>query len=345
MLGQHQDLFVSGMHGIHTVRIPSLLMTQDGTVLAMCEGRLHSRDDDGQIAILLRRSGNGGITWGRVQIVVSEPDMTCGNPCLVQCQESGVVWLLFCKNVARRGEDIICRGEALRTVWLTASTDDGETWSSPEEITAEVKQHEWTWYATGPGHGIQLAGGRLVVPCDHVVGQDYDRGTDPHHAHVIVSDDGGKSWRAAGVIGQDTNECAVVELSDGSVYLNARGNRGTVCRAVTRSLDQGESFDPLSWDETLIEPICQGSLIRHPNGITFFANPAGRIRERLTLRASSNDCQTWNAGHVLQAGPAAYSDLAIAPDGSVLCLFERGVEHPYERLTLARLDVVVVTGE
>jgi sialidase-1 len=67
-----------------------------------------------------------------------------------------------------------------------------------------------------------------------------------------------------------------------------------------------------------------------------FCNPASAGRDTLTVRVSGDGARTWSAGRVLEPGRAAYSDLAVAPDGSVLCLFERGEESPYERLTLAR---------
>lgn len=97
-------------------------------------------------------------------MVVTEPGMTCGNPCPVVDAPGGRVWLPFCKNLADGPESMIIEGKAPRTVWITHSDDDGETWSEPREITAQVKAPEWTWYATGPCHGIQVGSGRLVVP-------------------------------------------------------------------------------------------------------------------------------------------------------------------------------------
>ena len=171
---EQTDLFVSGSGGYHTYRIPALVVTSRGTVLALCEGRKHSRADYGEIDLVLRRSLDGGKTWGDLQVVVSESAMTCGNPCPVVDSATGTIWLPFCKNLADGGQQLIMAGKAPRTVWVTKSVDDGATWTEPEEITDDVKDPAWTWYGTGPCHGIQLASGRLALPCHYAVGKNYN---------------------------------------------------------------------------------------------------------------------------------------------------------------------------
>jgi sialidase-1 len=331
-------LYVNGQDGYHTFRIPALAVTTQGTVLAFAEGRKHGRGDAGEIDLVLKRSVDGGLTWQRLQIVVSQPDMTCGNPCPVVDRETGTIWLPFNKNLAAGNETLITGGKAPRTVWLTHSTDDGASWAEPVEITDSVKKPEWTWYATGPCHGIQLSAGRLVVPCDHIVGIHFDRAKDPYHSHVIYSDDHGASWQIGGIVDEGTNECAIAELADGSLYINCRNYIGAKRRGVARSYDGGLSFQKLTWDEALIEPICQASLERLPDGKLIFANPASEERERLTVRTSADNGHSWTDGRLLHAGPSAYSDLVTLPDGTILCLYEGGDQHPYERLILARFD-------
>ena len=169
------DLFVSGYGVYHTYRIPALVVSTKKTILAFCEGRKYGSGDAGKIDIVLKRSLDGGITWKEMQIIVADGDMTCGNPCPVVDQETGTIWLPFCKNLGDVGEGKIIEGKGPRTVWVTKSSDDGATWSKPVEITAEVKDPSWTWYATGPGHGIQLKSGRLVIPCDHITGKHLNR--------------------------------------------------------------------------------------------------------------------------------------------------------------------------
>jgi sialidase-1 len=348
---ERSDLFVSGRDGYHTYRIPALAFTAKGTLLAFAEGRRHGRGDTGEIDMVLRRSPDGGRTWLPMQVILSENGMTCDNPCPVLDRDTGEIWLPFCKNLADGGEDLIIQDKAPRTVWITHSGDDGVTWAEPREITGAVKDPSWTWYATGPTHGIQLRSGRLVIPCDHIVGRFLDRARDPYHSHVIVSDDHGASWRAAGSVEAGTNECAVVETQDGSLYVNCRNYVGAKRRAVSRSRDGGESFTDFAWDETLVEPICQASLVGlmdatgRESGRMLFANPASTARERLTVRMSYDNGRTWPVSRLLEPGRAAYNDLAAGSDGTVFCLYERGEADPYERLTLARFDLAWLTGD
>ena len=345
---QQADLFVAGIGGYHTYRIPALVVAADGTLLAFCEGRRHSQSDSGEIDLLLTRSADGGNTWDAPRPIVSRPGMTCGNPCPVLDRTTGVLWLPFCTNLADGPEHLIERGQAPRDVWLTHSSDHGATWSEPVEITDQVKRDTWSWYATGPCHGIQLPGGRLVIPCDHRRAIRYDK-TDPMHAHVIYSDDHGATWRIGGIVPEGTNECCVADTAGGDLYINCRDYRGHGCRSIAWSSDGGESFHGHDWAPDLPEPVCQASLVAVDDPPTagaqrvLFANPASSKRERMTVRLSIDGCHTWNAGRVLHEGPAAYSDMAAMPDGTVCCLYERGAASPYERLTLARFNLEWLT--
>ena len=338
------DLFIGGQQGYHTYRIPAMIVSARGTLLAFCEGRRHSRSDTGDIDLILKRSFDGGQTWEPTQTVVTEPATTCGNPCPVVDRTTGTIWLPFCKNLADGPESMIRDGKAPRTVWLTHSDDDGATWAEPIEITPAVKKPFWTWYATGPTHGIQLANGRLLIPCDHVAGKLFSR-QDPIYSHVIYSDDHGASWHIGGEVEPGTDECAVIETASGSVYVNCRHERGINRRATAWSKDNGDGFDGFAWDQTLIEPVCQASIARltteaqHDRNRVLFSNPASINRENMTVRVSYDECRTWSSGKVLHEGPAAYSDLAVCTDMNICCLYERGDESAYEKLTLARFDI------
>ena len=344
------DLWIAGTGGYHTCRIPALEVTAFGAVLAFCEGRRDGSGDTGQIDLLLRRSDDGGRTWGPSRVIVTRPDMTCGNPAPVLDRHTGTIWLPFCMNRADGDEALIRRGLAPRTVWVTRSDDDGETWADPVEITADVKRPGWTWYATGPCHAIQLRSGRLVVPCDFR-SLDAETGVEARHAHVITSDDHGATWQVGGIVDiEGGNESVAVELADGRVYLNCRDQARRGRRIVATSDDGGTTFGPARFEDALIEPTCQASVITMPAwasrhaGAIVFANPASAARDTLTLRLGSPDATSWTAGRVLEAGRAAYCDLAVVRDGSVgdavvLCLYETGEATPYETLRLARVPV------
>ena len=331
------DVFQSGRGGYHTYRIPALLVAPDRSLLAFCEGRKTSRADHGDVDLVLRRSSDGGRTWSPLQLVFEvggTQKVTIGNPCPVVDRDTGRIWLSFTRDNDR--------------VYVTSSGDNGVSWDPPREITATVKSQDWTWYATGPGVGIQLRQdrfkGRLVIPCDHRV---RGAGSRSHstRSHAIYSDDHGRTWRAGQATDWLMNECAVVELRDGRLLLNMRSNRGRQRRAVAWSRDGGQSWTPAVDAESLIEPVCQASLIGYEGsaaGLLLFCNPAStRQRARLTVRCSRDGGTTWSAGRVIDAGPAAYSCLAQLPDGDVGVLYERG---GYSTLTFVRFPLEWLTG-
>lgn len=342
-------LFVSGQDGYHTYRIPALATTAKGTVLAACEGRKHSWGDSGDIDLVLKRSTDHGKTWSPMQVVWDDAGNTCGNPCLVADRQTGTVWLLSCWN---RGDDhegsiIAQKSKDTRRVFALRSDDDGLTWSKPEEITVAVKQKEWTWYATGPGSGLQIEHGpyqgRLVVPCDHI-----EAGTRKYYSHVFYSDDHGKSWKLGGTTPQDqVNECEAVELEGGKLMLNMRNyDRNQKKRQVAVSDDGGLTWKEQRHDDALVEPICQAGIERYrwaaagQPGVLLFSNPAseqGRIR--MTVRASFDDGQTWPVSRRLHAGPSGYSDMATLADGEIGCLYEGGPNNIAENILFARLPL------
>ena len=240
------------------------------------------------------------------------------------------------------------KSKGTRTVWVAKSTDDGASWSQPVEITKDTKEPDWTWYATGPGVGIQLKSGRMAIPCDHIA----TNGT--WSSHVIYSDDHGATWRLGGSAPPKTNECEVVELADGSLMLNMRNyNREHTCRAVATSKDEGMTWSKVSYDHALVEPICQASIRRYSlpsdggKNRILFSNPSeAGARKEMTVRLSYDECRSWPVHKVLWPGPAAYSVLAVMPDGTILCLYERGLKGAYENITLARFSLQwLVDGE
>jgi sialidase-1 len=345
------DLFVAGADGYHTFRIPALVVATNGTILAFCEGRKDGTGDSGRIDLVLKRSNDSGETWSKLQLIREDGLNVCGNPAPVVDQHTGTIFLLSTWNRGSDTEKAILNGAGrdTRRVFVQESRDNGASWSAPREITDAVKKPHWRWYATGPCNGIQLTrgshAGRLIVPANH---SDHSNPTKhPYRSHAIFSDDHSKTWQLGGVEDEKTNESTLVELADGTVLQNMRSYHGENARAIARSKDGGESWSPIMLDKTLVDPICQGSLVRlswEPSRI-LFANCASKKRENLTIHLSADEGRTWSAVNTLHAGPSAYSCLGILPpikrqmEPTILCLYENGAKNPYEKITLGRLDL------
>jgi sialidase-1 len=343
------EVFVAGDGGYHTYRIPSAIVTPQGTLLAFAEGRRGGASDAGDIDLVLRRSHDGGRTWTPMQVIGDNGPNTFGNPCAVVDSRTNTIWLLTTQNRGTDRESDIIAGtsEGSRTVWAMRSQDDGATWSAPVEITASVKAPDWTWYATGPGVGIQIRSGRLVVPGNHAEAK-----SGIHRSHLFFSDDGGRSWTLGASSDPGTNESQVVELADRRLLLNMRNHppKPENFRMLAHSDDGGRTLSRAVPARALIEPPAQASLLRFSAASVqgrnrlLFANPASRVRERMTVRLSYDEGATWTVSRVIHEGPAAYSSLVVLPDKTIGLLFERGDRSPYERITFARFSLEWLTS-
>jgi sialidase-1 len=341
------DVFVAGQDGYHTYRIPSVIVTPKGTLLAFCEGRKRGTSDTGNIDLLLKRSFDQGRTWQPVQIIWDDSTNTCGNSCPVVDQTTGTIWLPMTHNLGQDREAQIVDGtsKGTRSVWITKSTDDGARWTRPVEITQAVKATNWTWYATGPGVGIQLKSGRLVIPCDNKVAV-----TTARQSHVIYSDDHGATWKLGGVVGPNCNESQVVELADGSLLLNMRSYQANNRRLISFSRDGGLTWSSPVEDAALIEPVCQASILRFNFAdatkapLLLFTNPASTKREKMTVRLSYDQGRTWPVAKQLYGGLAAYSGLTVLSDRSIGCLYERGEKSAYEKISFAVFPLAWLTN-
>ncbi len=341
------DVFVSGEDGYHTYRIPAVIKAANGTLLAFCEGRKSAGGDSGNIDLLLKRSSDGGRTWSATQVIWDDADNTCGNPCPVLDESTGTLWLLLTHNLGvDRERDIAARtGKGTRTVWVAHSKDHGASWTTPVEITSTTKDPSWTWYATGPGVGIQIKHGahkgRLVIPCDH----NYDDPAEQKHlsgSHAIYSDDQGKTWKLSSPIRPRVNECQVAELFDGrgTLLMNMRSNYGRNLRTHSTSTDGGSNWTAPKDVPQLVEPVCQASLIRHEGAkLLLFSNPPAKTRIQLTVKSSGDNGETWRDVALLHPGPSAYSCLVELGPDSAGCLYERGEKRAYEKITFARIGL------
>ncbi len=332
-------LFESGKDGYKTFRIPAIVTSAKGTVLAFAEGRKNGSSDTGDIDLVVKRSEDKGKTWSTLSVIWDDGDNVCGNPAPVIDKSTGVIYLLSTWNLGTDHEPEIIKqtSKDSRRVFVLSSANDGKTWTAAKEITSSVKLKDWTWYATGPCHGIQIEkgpnAGRLVIPCDHI-----EAVSNKYFSHTIHSDDHGKTWALGGTTPQDqVNECTIAELSDGKLMLNMRNyDRAQKARKVSLSNDGGTTWGSIYSDKSLPEPICQGSLFGFTNKKTgksrlLFLNPADENkRQNMTLRISSDNGSTWAKSKVLFPGTSAYSDLTLLPNGNIGCFYEAGSTSPYQ---------------
>ncbi|MFI9646224.1 exo-alpha-sialidase [Streptomyces sp. NPDC052040] len=356
--------YTAGRGGYHTYRIPAAVVTRAGTVLAFAEGRRNGSGDSGAVDVVLRRSPDGGCTWGPLAVVAAGRGDTRGNPAPVVDPWTGRIVLVTCYNGGTVSEAQIMRGEVTsrqgRRVFVQTSRDDGRHFSPPREITSSVKRPGWRWYATGPGHALALTrgpyAGRLVVAADHSAAPrpgsgDTGREARYYGAHALYSDDGGSTWHLG--YSDDTpdghdnsNESSAAQLPDGSVYVSARDQNGTSAgnRLDSYSDDGGETLErPYAVQHTLDDvPVVQGSVLqlRGDRAPLLFSGPSvPTARRAMALWRSTDGGASFTRILTLSPRPAAYSDLVQLRDGRAAILYETGAKGMYDTLVFRRLPV------
>jgi sialidase-1 len=345
-------LFEHDSGGYMLYRIPGIVITRTGTILAYAEARKSDRSDWHASDIILRRSTDGGQTWSAPSVIGAiertfpknpaavvkklglgpGAGVTYNNPVAI-ADRNGAVHFLFCVEYMR--------------AFYMRSDDDGKTFSEPVEITAAFAsfRRHWAWVvlATEPGHGIQLKRGRLVVPVWLSLGSGGGAHGDSVTS-VIYSDNHGATWKAGEIAVPNTeettspNETSAVQLSDGGVMMNVRSQSKAQRRIVVYSKDGARHWSAPVFHAQLPEPVCFACMARLPEDRLLYVSPdsGGRERRNLTVRVSNHEGATWNVQRVLEAGPSAYADMAVLPDGAILCFYETGKDRPYETLTLGR---------
>jgi sialidase-1 len=369
------DVFNAGDQGYAIYRIPGLVVTGKGTVLAYGEARKTTRGDWGTIDIMIRRSTDGGKTWSPQRSIAQVPgvkqknpvalaqklattdEVTYNNPVAIPGRKPGTVHFVFCLEYMR--------------AFYMRSDDDGVTFSTPREITSAFEgfrsEYDWKVLATGPGHGIRLRNGRLVIPVWISLGTG-GHAHRPSVAGTIYSDDEGVTWKSGEIAlpneGDFTipNETAAVQLANGDVLLNSRTESKVHRRLLTTSKDGATKWTMPAFHPQLVEPICMGTMVRlstKPNRL-LFANPdnlaradgkeqegKGRDRKNVTVQLSYDESKTWPVKRPIDTGYSGYSDLAVLPDGTILLLYERSGEGAKQfapiALTLVRFNLEWLT--
>lgn len=325
-------VFKAGEEGYDTYRIPALVSAPDGTLLAFAEGRRNGAGDAGNIDLIMKRSTDDGKTWGPIEMVWDDADNTCGNPAPVFDESTGRLLLMMTWNLGSDTESMINTGRSAdtRRVFLTYSDDMGRSWSEPRELTSQLKNPSWTWFATGPCHALVKKHaphkGRIIVPCNYN-DAPVDGGAGPSYSFAVYSDDGGETWHAGTSAETGGNESTVAELNDGSLLLNMRnwsraGDK--TLRRLALSRDGGTSWSETFYADSLYEPICQGSMLSR-KGTLLFSNPhSGKGRTDMTISTCRDGGKTWYPTLPIHSGMSAYSDLTTLSNGDIGLLYEYG---------------------
>ncbi len=355
-LRKHQD------DGVHTYRIPALGTSPKGMLLCVYDMRRRmGRDLQEDIDIGLSRSTDGGRTWEPARVIMDlgeygglpQEQNGCSDPGIIIDQQTGDI---FCFALWMNGkpgkhqwvgdgsEPGFEIGKSAQFM-MVRSKDDGVTWTKPENLTRKLKQESWWLLAPSPQQGINLSDGTLVMP---VQGRDGEAALSTF-ASLMVSRDHGETWTVGKPAYSGGNECQAAVLTDGSIMLNMRNDHERF-RAVAVTKDLGQTWEPHPTSRnTLIEPNCNGSLLRFDfvtggmkQHILLFANPhTQKGRTHHTIQVSFDDGKTWPDSHhlLLDEGPGAgYPSLTRVDDDHVGIVYEGSQSHlVFEKIPLAEL--------
>ena len=358
-------VFENGKEGYGCYRIPAMVTTLRGTLIAMADGRINGCGDiPNPLDLVAKRSYDNGRTWTPLQVIVnygSDPTDTdvyphygitnpiprvCGgDAALLLDRTNGRVWVLYDNGGNSGGRKI--------KLEMRFSDDNGTNWSGAldiEAINPGLRPSSSGEFLTGPGNGIQLTSGtkagRLIFPV-------YLYGS-PSSSMVIYSDDHGQTWQRGGVAGAGGGEIQVAETSNGVLLASMRDNNfstsgvRTFSRSVDGGITWGTPYTNTPNQPALPDPACQASIIRltttnqsNANRLVHANAADSSSRIKMTLRMSYDEGQTWPVTDLIYAGSSAYSALAPLTSGEVGLLFEAD---GYTRIDFVRRSVEEMTN-
>ncbi len=339
------------------VHMPGLLVTAAGRVVAVCSRRHDSMSDGGhENDILSARSLDGGATWSRQQVIHVDPGQYTFLGPIVEDRQTRTLFVTFWNIPAHVRDDLGYFGVYARQgggFWLVRSQDDGATWSPAQRVQPRPNPDGWTGWPNNNVHGIQLTDGphrgRLLIPA--FLYKEGQPGQVPGvRGGLLYSDDHGRTWSVGAALPDGSDEAALVETAGGGVYVSYRRNtRRRDGRTYARSRDGGQTFHELGeHPEVSGRPVHVG-LARHPApdggpDTLLFSHPVGVNRlipggTEMTIYVSRDGGRTWPQSVCIDERPCRYSDLAVTPDGTVLCAYTVGQIRDSEKITLARLKL------
>ncbi len=324
-----------------------MIQNAQGQLLVFAEKRDNdSSSDFGNFNIVMRKSTDGGRTWGALKTVADDGENRVSNPVPVLDPGTGDVLLISCIRNAN---------STYKGLFLQRSTNGGDTFS-PLSAGQIKPRGFWKGGLTGPGHGVVLSqgshAGRIVVAMGY-------RKADYHGAYGIYSDDGGVSWSTGYDQADKSGKTAIMEgtiaeLPTGRLYIGYRDGSSTTpgkTRLSAFSMDGGASLSTtLAPQPTLRTPSVEGSVVSLSgthSGTMLFSSPTYVNEEHLGLRRymgiflSGDDGVTWRRPYHVDLGPkpAAYSDLIQLDDGSVGIIYETGKSSWRERITFRSIRI------
>lgn len=296
-------------------RIPGIVSLPSGTVIAYCE----LRQDDSDWAVIdigMRKSTDGANTFGKLHILVSGGGRdTVNNPLMIA--DGDILHFLYCVNYRR--------------VFYMKSTDEGESWSAPRELTDEIKAQTgeffWSCIATGPCHGIRLMTGELLVPVWLAYNKEDEKSHHPSVIALLYSDDRGDSWKIGNFsdILCDPSEFSVAQLPDGRIFASIRHEGDEKCRAVAE-ISKNFEIENISFCNGLPDPVCCAGFSVYEDGFLFSNCESTGERENLTLKKLTADFEITD--RLLLSRDGGYSDIALSPcrkKACVLCEADKSI--------------------
>ncbi|MFR9524515.1 MAG: sialidase family protein [Rikenellaceae bacterium] len=314
------NIFYTGLkEGVSCYRIPALVTAPNGDLIASIDERVPHCGDliySEDINIIVRRSGDGGKTWGDVEVAVDfEQGQSASDPSFILDEESGEIFLFY------NYMDLVNEPKVFYLHYVKSS-DNGKSWSKPVDITSQIAKEEWhgDFKFITSGRGIYTSTGKMLHTLVNL----------KNGLHIFGSDDHGANWYLIDTAITPADESKIVELSDGRWMINSRVNGGYGMRCIHISEDEGQSWETHN-DPMLVDPSCNASILNYSsvregydkNRLIFSNASSAKGRENLTVRVSYDDGQTWPIEKVIYPGSTAYSDIVKLDNGDLALFFER----------------------
>lgn len=354
-------VFEVGTDGYPNIRIPSIVQLDDGSLLAFAEARFGG--DHAQNDIVLKRSFDGGDTWGPLQLIDDQGGDSLNDPLPLVVREgpnAGRIYLTYMSFPQGCHTSCVSSGYGPNSShnWLTWSDDNGATWTTPLDVTTTFRR-ENTNFAGSPGIGIQLRRGQEIGRLVYMLRQGP---VGSMQGYTVYSDDGGVTWTMGELVdngpdGGTADEISIEELEDGTILANTRTFGGTKRREQARSFDGGVTFTPFMIDDELVSPHCMGSVVLYQATDDGFDtsrllycgpwSPTNRSNGSIVI--SEDGGETWGDPVTIVPGGFAYSQMVVLDSCGDIGIFYEGDGYATMRFIRVSLEYLtngdVVAGD